>query len=187
MDKNMLRKALWEILRPLLQLITNLLNPESGEFWLTELKRFLRKEPCWERKFNPATFIGKSWSFAGKRDSCSAAIGLLDDYSRAKLSTEWLSGQEFIDGEIRRRMILEDPSSSSLNCDHFLDLWNNKEKIPEEWKVVGLITFDGDVLWRSDGRRYVLYLCWNDGEWRWDYSWLDSKFDAYSPSAVIVS
>ena len=47
MDKNMLRQALWEFLRPLIQLITNILNPDGGEEWLTELKKFLRKEPCW--------------------------------------------------------------------------------------------------------------------------------------------
>lgn len=44
---NTLRKALWEILRPLLQLITNLLNPEIGEEWLKEFKKFLRKEQTW--------------------------------------------------------------------------------------------------------------------------------------------
>ena len=47
MDKNMLRQALWEFLRPLIQLISNILNPDGGEEWLAELKKFLRKEPCW--------------------------------------------------------------------------------------------------------------------------------------------
>jgi hypothetical protein len=47
MEINMLRKALWVFLKPLITLITNLLNPEVGEEWLTELKKFLRKEPCW--------------------------------------------------------------------------------------------------------------------------------------------
>ena len=46
-DIQMLRKALWEILKPLIQLITNLLNPEKGEEWTRELKKFLRKEKCW--------------------------------------------------------------------------------------------------------------------------------------------
>ena len=43
----MLRKALWGFLRPLVQLITNLLSPEVGEEWGKEFKRFLRKESCW--------------------------------------------------------------------------------------------------------------------------------------------
>ena len=47
MDKTMLRRVLWEFLRPLITLITNLINPEIGEEWLVELKKFNRKEPCW--------------------------------------------------------------------------------------------------------------------------------------------
>jgi hypothetical protein len=49
METNMLRKALWVFLKPLITLITNLLNPEKGEEWLTELNKFNRKEPCWVR------------------------------------------------------------------------------------------------------------------------------------------
>ena len=47
MDNNMLRRALWVFLRPLITLIINLLSPEVGEETLRELKRFNRKEPCW--------------------------------------------------------------------------------------------------------------------------------------------
>lgn len=43
----MLRKALWVFLRPLIQLVTNILSPEVGEEWLKELNKFLRKESCW--------------------------------------------------------------------------------------------------------------------------------------------
>lgn len=55
MEINMLRKALWVFLKPLIQLITNLLNPEVGEEWLTELKKFLRKETCWVVKMGEVT------------------------------------------------------------------------------------------------------------------------------------
>jgi hypothetical protein len=54
MDINMLRKALWVFLRPLVQLISNLVNPEIGDEWLLELKKFLRKEPCWTVVSKPA-------------------------------------------------------------------------------------------------------------------------------------
>ncbi|OGI86138.1 hypothetical protein A3A01_02410 [Candidatus Nomurabacteria bacterium RIFCSPLOWO2_01_FULL_39_17] len=47
MDLTMLRRALWVFLRPLFQLISNLVNPEIGEEWLTELNKFNRREPCW--------------------------------------------------------------------------------------------------------------------------------------------
>jgi hypothetical protein len=43
----MLRGALWGFLRPLVQLLTNLLSPRIGEEWEREFKQFLRKEPCW--------------------------------------------------------------------------------------------------------------------------------------------
>gem|GEM_PF-2057395 len=43
----MLRKALWVFIRPLIQLLSNLLNPDIGEEWLQEFKKFLRKEACW--------------------------------------------------------------------------------------------------------------------------------------------
>ena len=43
----MLRNALWGFLRPLVQLVTNLLSPEVGEEWEREFKKFLRKELCW--------------------------------------------------------------------------------------------------------------------------------------------
>ena len=43
----MLRKALWGFLRPLLQLVTNMLSPEVGAEWEEELKKFNRREPCW--------------------------------------------------------------------------------------------------------------------------------------------
>ena len=46
-EMTVLRKALWAVLRPLIQLITNLINPEIGGLWLKELNRFNRKEPCW--------------------------------------------------------------------------------------------------------------------------------------------
>jgi hypothetical protein len=138
--------------------------------------------------FSPLTFIGEGWLFAEARNPRSAALVLLDDYSKVKLSTDWLEGKSSIDGETRRTRILADTANTPLNADHFLDLWNNKEKIPEEWKKVkGIITFDGDVLRDSDGNRCVLFLCWRDGEWDWSYFWLDNRWSADDPSAVLAS
>ena len=48
---NTLRKALWGFLRPLVQLLTNLLSPEVGREWEYEFKKFLRKEHCWVRPY----------------------------------------------------------------------------------------------------------------------------------------
>lgn len=138
--------------------------------------------------FSPLAFIGEGWLFAEARNPRSAALVLLDDYSKVRLSTDWLEGKSSIDGETRRTRILADTASTPLNTDHFLDLWNNKEKIPEEWKKVkGVITFDGDVFRYSGGHRCVLYLYWYVGEWGWSYSWLDGQWDANYPSAVLAS
>lgn len=137
--------------------------------------------------FDPATFIGKGWSYDVARDSRSAALGLFDDYGRVVLSTKWLEGRSSVGGEERRSRILKDKSATPLNCDHFLDLWNNKEKIPESWKKVGVITFDGDVLRNPHGRRCVLCLYWGGGRWRWRYRWLDDGWGASRPSAVLAS
>ncbi len=59
-DMQMLRKALWIFIRPLIQLIQNLLSPEKGEEWLKEFNRFLRKEPCWVSK--TPSFIEKTFA-----------------------------------------------------------------------------------------------------------------------------
>ena len=138
--------------------------------------------------FNPVVFIGEGWSFDEARNPRSAALGLLEDYSKVKLSTSWLEGKSSVDGETRRTRIIADTTSAPLHADHFFDLWNNKEKIPEEWKKVkGVITFDGDVLRYSNGRRCVLCLYWYDGEWYWYYRWLGREWDANFPSAVLAS
>ena len=40
------------------------------------------------------------------------------------------------------------------------------------------------ILRNPNGNRYVLYLYWNDGKWRWNYNWLDNDWNDYNPSAV---
>ena len=39
----------------------------------------------------------------------------------------------------------------------------------------------------SDDNLYVRYLYWNDGQWNWNYNWLDNEFDAQNPAAVSAS
>lgn len=36
----------------------------------------------------------------------------------------------------------------------------------------------------SDGNLYVRYLYWNDGQWNWNYNWLDNEFSEQNPAAV---
>lgn len=138
--------------------------------------------------FDPVAFIGEGWSFAEARNPRSAALELLNNYSKVKLTMDWLEGKSRVDGETRRMRILAETASTPLNTDHFLDLWNNKEKIPEEWKKIkGVITFDGDVLRNPRGYRYVLYLYWRGGRWNWGYDWLGNGWYAHNPSVVLAS
>jgi hypothetical protein len=56
--------------------------------------------------FDPIVFIGEGWSFVEARNPRSAVLGLLNDYSKVKLSTDWLEGQSYVDGETRRTRII---------------------------------------------------------------------------------
>ncbi len=137
--------------------------------------------------FDPATFVGEGWSYAEPRNKRSFILDLLEDYSKVNLSTDWLQGRQTIDGETRRKHILANDKHIPLNAEHFLDLWNNKEKIPEEWKkVMGVITFDGDVLRCVGGGRCVLCMFWQGG-WCWNCDLLHNEWDAYCLSAVVAS
>ena len=92
MEMNMLRKALWVILKPLLQLVTNLINPEIGEEWLKELNRFLRKETSWQKKWVEVDgIISSTLSSPCDMDGSQMINGLekkgwkFDDYSKSVL------------------------------------------------------------------------------------------------------
>ena len=138
--------------------------------------------------FDPVSFIGEGWSCDEERNPRSVTLPLLDDYSKVKLSTDWLEDCSSVDSKTRRANILADMNHIPLNIDHFFDLWTNKEKIPKKWKKVkGGITFDGDVLRGSDGRSYFLCLCWRGGLWRWDCRWFGHGCSAFFPSAVLAS
>jgi hypothetical protein len=171
-----------------IQAVWNILGGDEGVDRLLRGELHVSREdtPSLQSIFNPATFIGKGWSYAEPRDPRSATLGQID-YRKVKLSTDWLQADQVVNGEERRRRILDDTSAVTLNCDHFLDLWENKEKIPEEWKKVSYITFDGDALLHSDGYRNVLCLCWYGDSWDWDYDWLDDDFSGGVHAAVFAS
>jgi hypothetical protein len=38
-----------------------------------------------------------------------------------------------------------------------------------------------------NGNRYALYLYWQSGQWNWNYNWLDNKWNANNPSAVLAN
>lgn len=141
--------------------------------------------------FNPAEFIGAGWSIiAEETDVSSIALTELD-LNKVQQVTMLKDGETHIKGEEKLKR-LKESKNIRLDADIFLALWENQYLIPESWKEkVGgntrYIFFDGTVLRSSDGRRYVLYLCWDGGAWYWYVRWLGIDWNAGGPSAVLVS
>ena len=63
--------------------------------------------------------------------------------------------------------------------------FNPKIVILLQWAVawVAFYTF----LRNPNGNRYVLYLYWNDGQWNWNYNWLENDWNVNNPSAVLAT
>jgi hypothetical protein len=171
-------ERLWKLITMASRLVLD--GKRSAEELCELLQRFIEKAV-----FNPTAFIGKGWAYDEPRDVRSAALGKVD-YRKVKLSADWLRGGGSLGGEERHTRIIADTTAVPLNCDHFLDLWNNKEKIPEEWKKVAYITFDGDIFRSPDGSRSVLDLYWRGGKWHWHYYWLGHGFHAGFRAAVLA-
>ena len=171
---NMLRKALWEFLRPLLQLVQNLLNPDIGEEWLVEFKKFLRKEKSWDSfDVNPEKlklrFIGDDWIVIHKdsvdRSSQSIVVSPKNIRLVSKLEGKetWLGGKEYL-----TRL-----NASNFECLDAFALrffWNNEHLIPEHWKKDSQgnarhLFFEGTQFLSPKGERRILTLVWdNDSE-----------------------
>ena len=69
-------------------------------------------------------------------------------------------------------------------------LWHSRCRIkfnPEIFRRVVAQMASYTILQNSNGNRYVLYLYWNDGKWNWNYNWLDNKWNANNPSAVLAT
>lgn len=199
MDKNMLRKALWEFLRPLVQLITNLLNPDQGEEWLREFKKFLRKEECWKKliitinrnRFNTVEHIGHGWSIVADETDARSTLLTELDLTKVQHITMLKDGETYVEGEKKLKR-LKSSGYIRLDADIFLTFWENQHLIPESWKekVNGntrFIYFDGTVLRGPGGDRFILYLYWDDSKWLWNVDWLDLGWNDNSPSAVLAS
>ena len=198
---------------PLNQLIVNL-GGHDGDQWEQQLKRFLRKEPCWiftnnieleehikaveesimikidrTEPFNLAQFMVQGSSIE-EQDERALVITEVD-LSKIRLETTLKPGETPVIGEERLKR-LKKAGHIRLDAKVFQTLWENQSLIPEKWKEktngnTTYIFFDGTVLRRPGGFRYALCLYWRDGEWSWHYYWLDNDFDASNPSAVLAS
>ena len=154
------------------------------------------------KPFNPAEFIGKSWDFwrgpidgdglSGDldEDPRSTAIAQLD-LSQIQLVTTLHGSETVVGGEEKQRR-LKAAGYIRLDLGIFQTFWENRQLVPQLFRELTngdttYVFFDGQPLRSPHGFCFVLYLYFGVGRWHWDYHWLDSDFDAFSPSAVLAS
>ncbi len=139
--------------------------------------------------FDPVAFIGEGWSIV-EEDERSLALGEVD-LTKVNFETMLKERESSVVGEEKLKR-LKDAGHIRLDAKVFQTLWENQHLIPASWKEptngnTTYVFFDGTILRNSRGSRCVLCLYWDDGEWDWRYGWLDDKWDARYPSAVLAS
>jgi hypothetical protein len=135
-------------------------------------------------RFDPALFMGESWSAAEEDERANALAEI--DVSAIALVTCLKTSDQLATGEECLRRLKETPDVR-LGGRAFLALWENQRLIPETWKEQFVfVFFDGLILQHRNGNRYALYLSWNDG-WHWYSGWLGNTRTSRNPSAVLAS
>jgi hypothetical protein len=165
------------------------------------------------KAFKPSEFIGENWSvWKGPIDGDGLLVGGEEDkdvreddineidWGKKVEIVNFLRDKEsYITGEenlLRQKQI----GKIRLGGRAFLSIWGDyqakkaegksEESVLENLRLtkgVKFISFFGLILRAPDGKRCVLYLCWNGGEWFWDCDWLDGTWYAGNFSAVLAS
>lgn len=148
---NTLRKALWGFLRPLVQLITNLLSPEVGEEWERELKKFLRKEICWSKPAFEFYLHEKQ-----KNGGWIKGFDLENHLEETKLIDRCLS----LDDELVKGWLANPSSYPEEFKGKAVFLWKSKRSSGDSRRVAFLY-------WRDD--RVIVYWRWLGRWWSGDY------------------
>lgn len=143
---NTLRKVLWGFLRPLVQLITNLLSPQHGGEWEWEFKKFLRKEPCWVKPtFDLYLF--------GRQNSGGFEVGF--DIQKHLIVTGLMTRTLSLEDQVVKDWISNPGSYPKEFRDKTVVLWKSKRTSGLNLEVAGL--------------------CWSAGcvvvRWRWLGDW----------------
>jgi hypothetical protein len=135
------------------------------------------------RDFDPASFIGASWSVA-EEDERANELTEIDVSAIALVSCLKIGDQIPTGEECLRR--LKETSNLRLGGRVFLALWENQHLIPDTWKEPFLfVFFDGLILLHRNGNRYSLYLSSTGGAWHWYSCWLGNTRSASNQSAVL--
>lgn len=162
-----------------------------------------------DKDFSPASFINERWStWKGPVDG-NGTDGDEDyvpepdmiDFEQivAEVHLRKEDGGSVIGEEWMRRSRAS--KNRQLGGKAFLALWNDwqackaagkpedsvLERLRKSGKIGTIIYFFGQTLRVSGGNRCVLYLCFGGREWDWYYFWLDSHWDAKSPSVALAS
>jgi len=159
-----LRNALWGFLRPLVQLLTNLLSPEVGAEWEVEFKKFLRKEPCWvSQEVVPSGAVEPPKTFIKRRDFREYRLYLHDKQER-QVPIGGFELKSYLEesGILRRALSIESKLVVGWKA--------NPETYPKELRS------KHPVLWGSLKANLVPYLVWHDGEIKTEYQALREEF-----------
>lgn len=155
------------------------------------------------RTFNPSEFIGANWKIwrgpadgeglEGEEDQDPRALALTEiDLNAVTFDTCLEKDENVVKGE-DKLLRLKAKSLIRLDAGAFQTIWENREMIPDSWKVDAACNtrysyFDGTILRGPDGGRYVPFLCFEGGAWCWCCSWLDVGWlSSGGPSAVLAS
>jgi hypothetical protein len=149
------------------------------------------------KQFNPAEFIGGDWKIwrgpadggglKGNEDLDIRSLALAEvNLALAVLETCLKEGETSIGGEEKLNRLKTLEQKIRLGGNVFLALWQdwqaNKENSCLEWlrknREVISLDFFGLVLRDPHGSRYIPCLYWRDGQWCWNYRWLDSTWNS---------
>jgi hypothetical protein len=159
------------------------------------------------KPFDPAGFLGKDWvvwrgpvdsnGLSGEEDIDPRSMALTEvELAKFVFETCLRAGEKSITGEEKLRRQKEKPDFIRFGGNVFLGMWLDykayKENSILEWLYrnlgVTFMDFMGQILRHPNGSRNALYLYRNDdGEWYWDYSWLDRQWSASFPSVGCAS
>lgn len=138
--------------------------------------------------FDPIAFIGEGWSIV-EQDERSLEFTEVD-LTKVSFKTMLKDGEKTVVGEEKLKRLTAS-GDICLDAKVFQTLWENQHLIPASWKEptngnTTYVFFDGTILRDSGGDRCVLFLFWSVGRWIWYYGWLDGRWRASDPSAVLA-
>lgn len=145
------------------------------------------------KPFDPKKFenLGESWSITERLGRREGAIVL--DTSKIIIKDYLERGEASITGGELLRRIKANSSDIQLGAADFLALWEEEAHVTLYWlharHGITFLSFWDDILLRSDGLRFVLFLSRHgDGSWHWSCIWVDhTSWRADAPSGLLAS